>query len=139
MALLQIRVDEELKNQANAIYNELGIDLSTAVRMFLKKSVLEGGIPFDTKVDSLTLSTILSVDKMRTTSESNGNSEMSLDEINEEIKAARKERKNRRWNIMLWLTYNGGISNHRKYQTLSDKKLYCNAKTNDWYYQFKTN
>ncbi len=96
MALLQIRVDEELKNQANAIYNELGIDLSTAVRMFLKKSVLEGGIPFDTKVDSLTLSTILSVDKMRTTSESNGNSEMSLDEINEEIKAARKERKNRR-------------------------------------------
>ena len=96
MALLQIRVDEELKSQANAIYNELGIDLSTAVRMFLKKSVLEGGIPFDTKVDSLTLSTILSVDKMRTTSESNGNSEMSLDEINEEIKAARKERKNRR-------------------------------------------
>lgn len=96
MALLQIRVDEELKNQANAIYNELGIDLSTAVRMFLKKSVLEGGIPFDTKVDSLTLSTILSVDKMRTTSESNGNSEMSLDEINEEIKAARKERKSRR-------------------------------------------
>ena len=41
MALLQIRVDEELKNQANAIYNELGIDLSTAVRMFLKKSVIE--------------------------------------------------------------------------------------------------
>ena len=104
MALLQIRVDEELKNQANAIYNELGIDLSTAVRMFLKKSVLEGGIPFDTKVDSLTLSTILSVDKMRTTSESNGNSEMSLDEINEEIKAARKERKSRRWNITLWST-----------------------------------
>ena len=96
MALLQIRVDEELKNQANAIYNELGIDLSTAVRMLLKKSVLEGGIPFDTKVDSLTLSTILSVDKMRTTSESNGNSEMSLDEINEEIKAATKERKSRR-------------------------------------------
>ncbi len=96
MALLQIRVDEELKNQANAIYNELGIDLSTAVRMFLKKSVLEGGIPFDTKVDSLTLSTILSVDNMRTTSESNGNSEMSLDEINEEIKVARKERKSRR-------------------------------------------
>ena len=96
MALLQIRVDEELKNQANAIYNELGIDLSTAVRMFLKKSVLEGGIPFDTKVDPLTLNTILSVDKMRTTSESNGNSEMSLDEINEEIKVARKERKSRR-------------------------------------------
>ena len=100
MALLQIRVDEELKNQASSIYNELGIDLSTAVRMFLKKSVIEGGIPFDTKVDQLTLSTILAVDKMRTTSENNGNSEMSLEEINEEIKLARTERKNRKWNIM---------------------------------------
>ena len=96
MALLQIRVDEELKNQASAIYNELGIDLSTAVRMFLKKSVIEGGIPFSTKVDQLTLSTILAVDKMRTTSENNGNSEMSLEEINEEIKLARTERKNRK-------------------------------------------
>lgn len=95
MPLLQIRVDEELKNQASAIYNELGIDLSTAIRMFLKKSVSEGGIPFDTKVDQLTLSAILSVDKMRTTSKNNGNFEMSLDEINEEIKPARKERKNK--------------------------------------------
>ena len=104
MALIQVRVDEELKNQANAIYNELGIDLSTAVRMFLKKSVLEGGIPFDTKIDQLTLNAILSIDKMRTLSENNGNSEISLDEINEEIKLARAERKNRKWNIMQLLT-----------------------------------
>ena len=96
MALLQIRVDEELKNQANAIYNELGIDLSTAVRMFLKKSIQEGGIPFDTKVDQLTLNAILSVDKMRTISENNGNSEMSLDEINEEIRLARQEKRNKK-------------------------------------------
>ena len=96
MALLQIRVDEELKNQANAIYNELGIDLSTAVRMFLKYCVIEGGIPFYTKVDQLTLNAILAVDKMRTTSENNGNSEMSLDEINEEIKSSRMERKNQK-------------------------------------------
>lgn len=96
MALLQIRVDEELKNQANAVYNEIGIDLSTAIRMFLKKSVLEGGIPFDTKIDQSTLRAILAVDKMRTTSEKNGNSEMSLDEINEEIRLAREERRNKK-------------------------------------------
>ena len=93
MALLQIRVDEELKNQANAVYNEIGIDLSTAIRMFLKKSVLEGGIPFDTKIDQSTLKAILAVDNMRTTSENNGNSEMSLDDINKEIKLARKKNK----------------------------------------------
>ena len=36
MAILQVRIDDELKNQASVVYGELGIDLSTAVRMFLK-------------------------------------------------------------------------------------------------------
>ena len=95
MAVLQVRIDDELKNQATAIYSELGIDLSTAVRMFFKKSVLVGGIPFDTKINDSTLKAILAIDRMRTTSEDNGNSEMTLDEINEEIKKARDERKNK--------------------------------------------
>ena len=92
MGVLQIRIDDDLKNQANAIYSALGIDLSTAIRMFLKKSVQEGGIPFDTKVDKVTLNAIQSINSMRETSNRNGNSEMTLDEINEEIKRARKER-----------------------------------------------
>ena len=96
MAVLQIRIDEELKNKANAVYGELGIDLSTAIRMFLKRSVLVGGIPFDTKLDESTLKALLAVDNMRTTSENNGNSEMSLDDINEEIRLARLERKGRK-------------------------------------------
>ena len=95
MAVLQVRIDDELKNQATAIYSELGIDLSTAVRMFFKKSVLVGGIPFDTKINDSTLKAILAIDRMRTISEDNGNSEMTLDEINEEIKKARDERKNK--------------------------------------------
>ena len=101
MAVLQVRVDDELKNQAAAIYNELGIDLSTAVRMFFKKSVLVGGIPFDTKINESTLKAILAIDRMRTISEENGNSEMTLDEINDEIKKAREDRKrSNKWNIM---------------------------------------
>ena len=93
MAILQIRVDEELKNQANAIYNELGMDISTAVRMFLKRSVLIGGIPFDMKVDDQILKTIRAIDDMRTISEQNGNSLMTLENINDEIKKAREDRK----------------------------------------------
>ena len=96
MTVLQVRVDEELKNQAGAVYNELGMDLSTAIRMFLKRSVLVGGIPFDTKINESTLKAILAVDHMRTVSEKNGNSEMTLDEINEEIHKARLERKNKK-------------------------------------------
>ena len=96
MAVLQVRLDDELKNQAIAVYNELGIDLSTAIRMFLKKSVLIGGIPFETKLDDSTLKAIIAVERMRDTSEQNGNSSMTLDEINEEIKKARDERKHKK-------------------------------------------
>ena len=93
MAVLQIRIDDELKKQASIVYGELGIDLSTAVRMFLKKSVSIGGIPFDTTISDSTLKAILAIDRMRTISENNGNSNMTLDEINEEIRKAREERK----------------------------------------------
>ena len=46
--LIQVRVDEELKNQASEIYEALGLDLSSAIRMFLKRSIIENGIPFST-------------------------------------------------------------------------------------------
>lgn len=46
---LQIRIDEDLKNQVFALYGSLGIDVSTAVRMFLKKSIVVNGIPFDVR------------------------------------------------------------------------------------------
>ena len=92
MAVLQVRLEDELKNQAVAVYNELGIDLSTAIRMFLKRSVLIGGIPFETKIDETTLKAILAIEEMRTTSEKNGNSSMTLEEINEEIRKTRDER-----------------------------------------------
>ena len=61
--------------------------------MFFKKTVSVGGIPFETKVDDSTLKAIQAVDRMRTISENNGNSEMTLDEINEEIRKTREEKK----------------------------------------------
>lgn len=96
MAVLQVRIDDDLKNQASVIFNGLGMDLSTAIRMFLKKAVLERGIPFDTHFDETTLKGILAIERMRTISEQNGNSEMTLDEINEEIKLAREEIKRKK-------------------------------------------
>ena len=48
--LVQIRVDEKLKDDAAAVYENLGLDLSTAVRIFFKRSVAENGIPFSMKL-----------------------------------------------------------------------------------------
>ena len=41
-----ISLDPELKRSAQELYADLGLDLSTAVTIFLKQSLRVGGIPF---------------------------------------------------------------------------------------------
>ena len=41
-----LRVDEDLKKQAEALFSELGLNLTTAFNMFLRQSVREQQIPF---------------------------------------------------------------------------------------------
>ena len=96
MAVLQVRVDEELKNQAAELLREEGLDLSTAVRMFLKRVILERGFPFNKGIDEDSLKALIALRIMQKISEENGNSEMTLDEINEEIRLTREERRRRK-------------------------------------------
>lgn len=46
-ATLNIRTDPAIKRQAEDIYQSFGITLSDAVNIFLRKSIMEGGLPFD--------------------------------------------------------------------------------------------
>ena len=96
-SVLQVRVEEGLRSQAASIYEELGIDLQTAVRIFLKRSVMERGLPFGmTLQDNRSAATevgIQAIRNMRESAEKAGLSEMSLEEINAEIAAARAERR----------------------------------------------
>ncbi len=48
--LVQFRVDEKLKNEATRIFESLGLDLPTALRMFLARSIYEHGLPFEVKI-----------------------------------------------------------------------------------------
>lgn len=93
MGVLQVRIDEDLKLQATEILESIGLDLSTAIRMFLKRVIIEGGLPFDTKLDENSLKFAMTIRKMQQISEANGNSNMTLDEINEEIRLAREEKR----------------------------------------------
>jgi DNA-damage-inducible protein J len=43
---LQVRIDENLKVSADSLFASLGLDTSTAVRMFLTAAIDSGGIPF---------------------------------------------------------------------------------------------
>ena len=48
---LRLRVDPELKAQAAALYESLGMDLSTATRIFYIQSLRCHGLPFKVKAD----------------------------------------------------------------------------------------
>jgi len=48
---LNIRTDKEIKNQAEQIFCELGLNMTTAVNMFLRTTIREHGIPFSLKLD----------------------------------------------------------------------------------------
>ena len=45
-ATLQVRIDAELKEKAEALYREMGTSFAEAVRIFAKQSVQENGMPF---------------------------------------------------------------------------------------------
>lgn len=46
MANLQIRLDDTLKEKAQAVASDMGMDLSSAIRVFLAQMVKENGFPF---------------------------------------------------------------------------------------------
>ena len=48
---LNIRTDKDVKDQAEQIFSELGLNMTTAINMFLRTTIREQGIPFSLKLD----------------------------------------------------------------------------------------
>ncbi len=95
-SVMQVSVDDDLKIKAAAVYEELGIDLPTAIRMFLKRSVIVNGVPFSMTLPAKEYKADRAVRAMQSLSDAaqkTGVVDMTLDEINAEIAAARAERK----------------------------------------------
>ena len=46
----QIRIDSDIKQQASALFGHLGLDMSSAVNLFLHQCVLRGGLPFSVEI-----------------------------------------------------------------------------------------
>ena len=46
-AVLQTRVDAATKQEAEALFDSLGLDITTAIRLFLRQSINQQRIPFD--------------------------------------------------------------------------------------------
>ena len=48
---LNIRTDKDIKEQAELIFNELWLNMTTAINIFLRTTIREQGIPFSLKLD----------------------------------------------------------------------------------------
>ncbi|MDE7403184.1 MAG: type II toxin-antitoxin system RelB/DinJ family antitoxin [Muribaculaceae bacterium] len=95
-ATISIRVDHTLKKKFDSLCEAFGLSATSAFNMFMKAVVRERKIPFEIRADNaeITRQNAISAFKtMRQSLEESGVSEMTLDEINAEIMAARNERR----------------------------------------------
>ena len=61
----QIRIDADIKKQATDLFNDLGLDMSNAVNLFLHQCVLRGGLPFRVEMPRYTQRTLDAMDEAR--------------------------------------------------------------------------
>ena len=53
-----VRIDSDIKKQCEAVYGELGLNLTTAINVFLRQSLRVGGFPFDVRMEQPNKETI---------------------------------------------------------------------------------
>lgn len=95
-----IRVDEQVKKSFEEFCEDVGINMSAAVNMFIHAVVREQKIPFNIYSDreKILRQGKESLKRIQEESIKNGTSEMTMEEIDAEIALARKERRERNRN-----------------------------------------
>ena len=62
---LNIRIDPEIKSMVDGIYSSFGITVADAVNIFLHKSILVGGLPFDMSLPKYNEETLAAMQEAR--------------------------------------------------------------------------
>ena len=62
MAVINIRVNDEVKKEAEIIFKSLGLNISVTINLFLKKCINENGMPLDLKIPNKETNKILNGD-----------------------------------------------------------------------------
>ena len=89
-----VRIDSEMKTQFDELCEQFGMSANTAFNIFVKAVVRSRSIPFTIKGNKLEQPSALDLFlQQRRAAESSQEPEMTLDEINAEIRAAREERR----------------------------------------------
>ena len=91
LATFSVRMDENLKKQFDSLCNEFGMNATTAFNVFARAVVRERKIPFEIQAsnDDLRATGRKAFLSLRNQARENGIQDLSLDEINEEIRKTR--------------------------------------------------
>ena len=91
---MTVRMDSGIKASFDALCAEFGMSANTAINVFAKAVVMSRPIPFEIKASpkSDTMTGLEAFQQIRKMAESGQLPDLSLDEINEEIRLAREER-----------------------------------------------
>ena len=92
---MTVRMDSQLKKTFDALCSEFGMSVNTAINIFANAVVKTRSIPFEIKAkdDNVYQKGVKAFYALREQARENGLQDMTLDEINEEIRLARTERK----------------------------------------------
>ena len=91
---LSIKIDCELKAQADSLFNKMGMTLSTAVNVFVRQAVQKQAIPFPIYLEEQKERTLKDVlRETQAQAHMNGTSELTMDDINEITAEARQGNK----------------------------------------------
>ena len=90
---MTVRMDSQLKQRFDSLCSEFGMSANTAMNIFAKAVVLNRKIPFEIRAPKIEDKTdgLTSFYSLRNEAKKNGIQDMSLDEINEEIRLAREK------------------------------------------------
>lgn len=82
----QVRIDLDVKKEANALFAALGIDMSTAINMFLHQCIMKGGLPFSVEVPNYNQKTLDAMEEAkRIAKDPNVKSYNSIKELNKAL------------------------------------------------------
>lgn len=91
-----VRIDSDLKSQFDELCEQFGMSANTAFNIFVKAVIRSRSIPFAIRGNKTEAPSALDLFmQQRRAAENSAEQELSLDEINAEIRAAREERRKR--------------------------------------------
>lgn len=64
-ANINIRIDPEVKSSAEKLFASFGITVTDAINIFLHKSIMEGGLPFEMKQTNYNTETVIAMQETK--------------------------------------------------------------------------